>query len=52
MGASSKRHKEVPDGVGEGDASITLEEEGTQAVKNATSHQLHQAFRVGLQEPG
>lgn len=49
MSASSECHKEMPDGMGEGDASIALEEDCPEAVEDATSHQLHQTFRVGLQ---
>lgn len=49
MSASSERHKEMPDGMGEGDAPITLEEDRTEAVEDAASQQLHQTIRVGLQ---
>lgn len=48
MDASSNGHKEVPDGVGEGNATITLEEHHAQAVEEATSHQLQEPISVRL----
>lgn len=50
MDASSNGHKEVPDGVGEGDAAITFEEDHAQAVENPAGHQLWEAIPVGLRE--
>lgn len=50
MDASSNGHKEVPDGVGEGDAAIAFEEDHAQAVGNPASHQLWEAVPIGLRE--
>lgn len=46
--ASSSGHEEVPDGVGEGDAAVALEEHHAQAVEEPTSHQLQETIPVGL----
>lgn len=50
MHGSSQRHKHVPDGVGEGDDAIALEEEDAGAVDEAAARQLLQALGVVLQE--
>lgn len=48
VGAGAKRHKQVPDGVGEGDPSVALEEHGADAVEGASGHQLPDALGVRL----
>lgn len=48
VGAGAKRHKQVPDGVGEGDPPVTLEEHCADAVEGASGHQLPDALGVGL----
>lgn len=50
MDPGSDGHKQVPDGVGEGDAAITLEEDGAKAIENASSHELQEAICVGLKK--
>lgn len=44
----SQRHKHVPDGVGEGDDAVALEEEHTEAVDESTAGQLLKALCVAL----
>lgn len=46
--ASSDGHKEVPDGVGKGDAAVAFEEDHPQAVEESTSYQLQESVPVGL----
>lgn len=46
--ASSDGHEEVPDGMGEGDATVAFEEDHAQAVGESTGHQLWEAIPVGL----
>lgn len=46
--ASSDGHEEVPDGMGEGDATVAFEEDHAQAVGESTGHQLREAIPVGL----
>lgn len=41
-------HEEVPDGVGEGDAAVALEEHHAQAVEEPSGHQLREPVPVGL----
>lgn len=48
VGARTKGHEEVPDGVGEGDPAVALEEHGAQAVESPSGHQLPEALGVGL----
>lgn len=48
MHGSGQRDKDVPDGVGEGDDAVRLEEEHAQAVEEAPEGQLQEALRVGL----
>lgn len=48
VGASTKCHKEMPDGVGKGDPPVTLEEHHAQAVEDPSGHQLPNALGVGL----
>lgn len=45
-----QRHKHVPDGVGEGDDAVTLEEEDAEAVDEPAAGQLVEAVGVALQE--
>lgn len=47
----SQRHKHVPDGVGEGDDAVALEEEHTEAVDEPTAGQLVKPLSVALQNP-
>lgn len=47
---SSQRHKHVPDGVGERDDAIALEEEDAGAVDEAAACQLLEALGVVLEE--
>lgn len=47
----SQRHEYVPDGVGEGDAAVALEEEHAEAVDESTAGQLLEALCVALQNP-
>lgn len=42
----SERHKDVPDGVGERDDAVTLEEEDAEAVDEAAARQLLKAVGV------
>lgn len=44
-----QRHEHVPDGVGEGDDAVALEEEDAEAVDESSTRQLLQALRVALQ---
>lgn len=46
--ASTKCHKEMPDGMGKGDPPVTLEEHHAQAVEDPSGHQLPDALGVGL----
>lgn len=46
----SQRHEDMPDGVGEGDDAITLEEEHTEAVDESTACQLLKPLSVALQK--
>lgn len=46
----SQRHKHVPDGVGERDDAIALEEEDASAVDQATARQLLETIGVVLEE--
>lgn len=48
MGASTKGHKEVPDGMSKGDRPVTLEEHRAQAEEDPSGHQLPDALGVGL----
>lgn len=48
VGAGTKHHKEMPDGVGKGDPPITPEEHHAQAVEDPSGHQLPNALGVGL----
>lgn len=50
VGTSTKCHKEVPDGMSEGNPPITLEEDHAQAVEDPSCHQLPDALGVGLLE--
>lgn len=50
MHGGSQRHEHVPDGVGEGDDAIALEEEDTEAVNEATTGQLLETLSVVLEE--
>lgn len=43
-----QRHEDVPDGVGERDHAVTLEEEHAGAVDEAAARQLLQPLRVAL----
>lgn len=52
MHGGSQRHEHVPDGVGEGDDAIALEEEDAQAVNETAARQLLETLRVALQEGG
>lgn len=45
---SSQSHEDVPDGVGEGDDAVALEEEDAEAVDEAAAGQLLHAVRVAL----
>lgn len=45
---SSQRHKHVPDGVGEGDDAVALEEEDAEAVDEAAAGQLVKTLGVAL----
>lgn len=45
----SQRHEHVPDGVGEGDDAIALEEEHTEAVDESSAGQLMKPLSVALQ---
>lgn len=45
----SQRHKHVPDGVGEGDDAVALEEEHTEAVDESSTGQLEKTLGVALQ---
>lgn len=45
-----QRHKHVPDGVGEGDDAVALEEEDAQAVDESAAGQLVEAVGVALRE--
>ena len=47
-----QRHEHVPDGVGEGDDAVRLEEDHAQAVDEAPERQLHHTLRVALREGG
>lgn len=47
VGTSTKCHKEVPDGMGKGNSSITLKEHHAQAVESPSCHQLPDAISVG-----
>lgn len=44
-----QRHEHVPDGVGEGDDAVALEEEHAEAVDESTAGQLLKALCVALQ---
>ncbi|MEQ2199979.1 hypothetical protein XENOCAPTIV_018802, partial [Xenoophorus captivus] len=44
----SQRHEHVPDGVGERDDAVTLEEEHAEAVDESSTRQLVQTVRVAL----
>ena len=46
----SQRHEHVPDGVGEGDDAVALEEEHAEDIDEAAARQLLHALRVALQE--
>lgn len=46
----SQRHEHVPDGVGEGDDAVALEEEHAQAVDEAAVRQLVKTVGVALQK--
>lgn len=48
MDSSCCGHKDVPDGVGKGDHSITLEEHHTQAIDQTSPGHLLQPLRVAL----
>lgn len=48
VGASTKGHKEVPDGVSKGDRPVTLEEHHAQTVEDPSGQQLPDALGVGL----
>lgn len=48
MHGSSQCHKHVPDGVGEWDDAVALEEEDTKAVDEAAIRQLVKPLGVGL----
>lgn len=48
----SQRHEHVPDGVGEGDDAITLEEEDAEAVDETAARQLLETLGVVLEESG
>lgn len=52
MHGGSQRHEDVPDGVGEGDDAIALEEEDAEAVNETAARQLLETLRVVLQEGG
>lgn len=52
MHSGSQRHEHVPDGVGEGDDAITLEEEDAEAVNETAARQLLETLGVVLQECG
>lgn len=47
-----QRHKHVPDGVGEGDDAVALEEEDAQAVDEPAAGQLVEALCVALRGRG
>lgn len=47
----SQRHEHVPDGVGEGDDTVALEEEHAEAVDESTAGQLVKPLSVALQNP-
>jgi len=47
-----QRHEHVPDGVGEGDDAVALEEEHAKAVEEAAARQLLEAVRVVLRGRG
>lgn len=44
----SQRHEHVPDGVGEGDNAVALEEEDAEAVDESAIRQLVETVRVAL----
>lgn len=46
----SQRHEHVPDGVGEGDDAVALEEEHAEAVDESAAGQLMKPLSVALQE--
>lgn len=46
----SQRHEHVPDGVGEGDDAVALEEEHAEAVDESSTGQLMEPLSVALQE--
>lgn len=50
MHGRGQRHKHVPDGVGEGDDAVALEEEDAEAVDEPAAGQLVEAVGVALQE--
>lgn len=50
MHGGSQRHEDVPDGVGEGDDAVALEEEDAEAVDEAAARQLLEALGVVLED--